>query len=1508
MNPCKHILNVDGKTIILNGKEAFVRYLLDNPESEKLLEPGESGTGFKKEASVLPPIFRHAESEANVKGIEATPNTPLTEGGREQSRELGNHLRSQGITTIAHSTYERSYETAKEAAKAIPGAKTKAIPGIEEQKQGESDADFIGRVKKAIPRLMALEPSTAVISHGLFMKAMDALNETGGDVDEAVKIYEKQKTNPETDYANTEQLKQGGNYATQKSEKQVEEGSQQGGVTEHPGAGTPRQEKTQPQTDNSNQRKGGEGEVKMVDGYKSENGKFTLRFKSGELVAVDNKSGREASKKVTKKIVNEALSTVDFDRGNYAPEPSHPLANEEEAFNYVIENSRNPLEIASIYPHLPESKTALSEKESFISENGIGFITRKSFDRFSDPNIRKEDIDQIRYFRSKSGGGRTVDQVAKELSDKSGQDITPKDVVDFISRFPKGVKSATNELSELRKSASNKFMELTGLPLDDETAKIITNNAPLAKERAANLMSNDYWGKYLPEQALTPRQQKEYENKGMGIPPEPAAAEPGKVLFYSPKTIENENEQKGQEGSHEAQGQTQGTGTPGTQGIPQEHGVVPPDQGSAAIGTVGGGGTPFVTGLRKAVTAAEAALRGQQVVEDYIIRDLGGTVLKEAKEDFNNGKSPVLINMLKANPDRALNDREVALLTLHQAGLHNLKNEAKTGFEKAKKAGDDEEMAARQSDLDHIDEQLNDLHDVVRNNRRSTARGLRAFQLMIDNHYSQASVLFDIEREYKNKEVPQTVKDKLKRLSDNYEAAKENYKNVIQKLKDKNASLTLQRIKREVKAAGRKQAFKDLSDEREDILKNIRAIARKQAAMISANPIPVEMIPEIGRLAKNLVKTGVTELGDLVDKMQDVLRDVVPNATKDHIRDAFSGYGGEGKRNITRDETVKKIASLKAEGRKIAELNDKITTLEELKKSGIGKITLKRKERIVKSSAEVDRLKRDLAEKMIEYGVKYDDKQPIDKLQRAVNAQLGDYNKLLEQGQYKTPGDHLFVNDPDWIKAQGRLRNAEKSLDQLRKEAKEKNASVAEKMRDGLMMWRRAELLSSYLVIAKLSAAALYRVALSPLEQIVATGLNKIPGLSEVAKKAPRFGGNINVKAEIKALSTLWNPETWRQVGKVFHTGNTDLDAIFSLKTPPPQHLLDKIGHIHKMIKTPVMLAEYNRSMEMRLLHAKRNGINIDDPGVQLMIADRAYMDSQRAIFQQDTRLASLVNTVAAQFKGTKNEAAMKLVGNAMNYFMPITKVPTNIVLESLSYNIGGLPAIIQLSSCAFRAMNMDEVLGGHRVNWSVFGKGEGIKEEEAEYIMRNLTKQVVGIGAYAIGWTLGSAVSGGMWVPGRKKGEDEVPYNELKIFNTDVPYYLLESPFLYNMQAGATSRYIFDKMAGKAMMNDKDFNSGEAKLSAGAQSTLSLFSEAPFINFPEELDRILHQDNGLKVFLGQNLNELITPQLLRSLATEIDRDEQGNKIKRKPQTVMQGFEMGIPGLRKNVPVKGGGY
>ena len=214
----------------------------------------------------------------------------------------------------------------------------------------------------------------------------------------------------------------------------------------------------------------------------------------------------------------------DFTNGDKAIDRSDFEGNPDAYNGEIAKKSNNPSEIAEtiIYAENTDNNGAIKEptidhKQAIIAE-GIVPITEKVFIDSSDvndivPSMKKHYFDD---------NGRKIDDLAQEMSERAGVEITPKDITDFIKENPKGVKDfykkGKNKIAESGVLASNeifdlkaKFEDITGLPATNEflLKAIEQQNRKDENESVLDNMSDEDF-----EKAYNDAQQFKKENYG----------------------------------------------------------------------------------------------------------------------------------------------------------------------------------------------------------------------------------------------------------------------------------------------------------------------------------------------------------------------------------------------------------------------------------------------------------------------------------------------------------------------------------------------------------------------------------------------------------------------------------------------------------------------------------------------------------------------------------------------------------------------------------------------------------------------------------------------------------------------------------------------------------------------------------------------------------------------------------------------------------------------------------
>lgn len=487
---------------------------------------------------------------------------------------------------------------------------------------------------------------------------------------------------------------------------------------------------------------------------------------------------------------------------------------------------------------------------------------------------------------------------------------------------------------------------------------------------------------------------------------------------------------------------------------------------------------------------------------------------------------------------------------------------------------------------------------------------------------------------------------------------------------------------------------------------------------------------------------------------------------------------------------------------------------------------------------------------------------------------IDELNRRMAEGDFTKPQRNKVILDKAGQKLKDAYERTKLEFDRMVMKEQLKNRTNLQKVQDTFVKWRRAFLLSSPVTLAKLTSAAIERMAITPAEEAVGAVASKLPVVGKVAKAAPREGG-FSVKAEARAL-TEGMINGMKDSADTLKTGHSQLESLFGKRNVMPFELVDFIGAIHGALKAPVKRSEFERSFQKRVEHAIRNGVDPTDPMVQTQIAASAFKDAQRAIFMQDNRVTAAYNAALAILK-SKGTPGARALATTMQTVFPIVKVPTNIIGETFQYATG-------------------LVTGSTRLAFAMKKGIEKLQPDEADLIMRELKKGSLGSAFMLMGFFAPEAI-GGYYQPNDKKSTKHPKFGTIKLFGFNVPTYLIHNPLLETLQIGATIRHVADS---KLRKNDPD----QQGIAAGALSAaLGLIEEVPFVREPVELAKIFNPYERQK-YMNEFARDLIVPLGVSWVAKYFDKDENGNYIQRDPQTFWQELESALPYLRKNVPVK----
>lgn len=509
----------------------------------------------------------------------------------------------------------------------------------------------------------------------------------------------------------------------------------------------------------------------------------------------------------------------------------------------------------------------------------------------------------------------------------------------------------------------------------------------------------------------------------------------------------------------------------------------------------------------------------------------------------------------------------------------------------------------------------------------------------------------------------------------------------------------------------------------------------------------------------------------------------------------------------------------------------------------------------------------------------------LERFKKYTKKRIADMESRLQTGDFSKEPPKQTILDPEADALRIKSEKLRNQVDEAIAKQEYQNRSTLDKVLHIFSKWRRTALLTSVNVFGKLGLAAMSRMGATPIEELTGGVLSQVHGVSSVADRAP-FQGKPSISAEGKALAQIWDKATRDDIYSELKNGKISLDYLYGDKGGRgrmPPGILDFIGHLHGAIKVLPKRAEFFRRVEIGTQWAIDNHLDVQDPKVQSAIAAGAYQESQRAIFMQDNVVATGYS-IFLNYLHSRGASglALEAVGRTM---FPIVKVPTNLVAETLAYSPANL---------AYQTVRLLQVLTDeNRMGKSAM---DNLSMHDMDNIMRGLKKGTVGLALLTIGYALRNNITGYY----AEKQADKKKLGTMTIGGVEIPAYLQESPALSTLQMGATVGKVWDNYQVKGQTG--------GLIAGAAFATKGVAQRIPFLDTPARMAEQTRTPESTGVFAGSLASSILNPAAIQQIAKWTDAE--GNAAAdsghpRKPTTPLQAVEMGIPGLRENVPISG---
>lgn len=333
---------------------------------------------------------------------------------------------------------------------------------------------------------------------------------------------------------------------------------------------------------------------------------------------------------------------------------------------------------------------------------------------------------------------------------------------------------------------------------------------------------------------------------------------------------------------------------------PEQEIISPPEAGeSDSINTEEPPISEEPTAIRNEDIAAkrrELGMEERPAVEHKANEDL----VKEAKTEIDNGYD-VHDLMDRLSEGDKISDKETVILKQYQLQKENHLIDLNDKIVKATQEGKASTIDKFIQERDQAIDDLQRSFDVGEKAGTEIARALQARKIELLNDYSLANMLIR----------KRTAKGGEKLSSEEFEHIRQNYEHIkdlndklqatIDELNKNNSDVraeeAFRRLKknpqiverRYLRTEKRQDIDKDISDTLDALKKKIKA----QSGILSVNPIPVEAIGDIAKLAQLYTKKGLLSIEEVVDTIYDNLKDSIEGLDKEHIKEVIGSYDYE---------------------------------------------------------------------------------------------------------------------------------------------------------------------------------------------------------------------------------------------------------------------------------------------------------------------------------------------------------------------------------------------------------------------------------------------------------------------------------------------------------------------------------------------------------------------------------------------------------------------------------------
>ena len=332
----------------------------------------------------------------------------------------------------------------------------------------------------------------------------------------------------------------------------------------------------------------------------------------------------------------------------------------------------------------------------------------------------------------------------------------------------------------------------------------------------------------------------------------------------------------------------------------------PPPPGE--IHKPGDGG--FITSIKMKQVDSERVARGLEPIEPAIAKSQGASWDEaKAKIDANPNYPKQLLESVVDNP-RPITDVEVSALLYERIMRKRDFEKAAMNVQAAELTGDGPAIAAARTEYSRAFDAMEEIDMATRRVGTEQGRALAAFKMQADQDYNLADLT--LQRSADRGGKPLTTED-IKEVEETVKADEEAKANIDEHIKKRDEAQGEKAGSDFIEEIRTAKSEKTKSPE-VDVEMTRQRIGNK----VVAGDMDISRL--VQKLARALVKSGVTEREALIDGVHGILREFIPDITRRQTMDAISGYGDF--KPLSKDDVSVTLRDLKGQMQQIGKLED----------------------------------------------------------------------------------------------------------------------------------------------------------------------------------------------------------------------------------------------------------------------------------------------------------------------------------------------------------------------------------------------------------------------------------------------------------------------------------------------------------------------------------------------------------------------------------------------------------